>query len=101
MKYHSVHFGRGTDLILFTVNEKPARDLDLNDIAILTKKQPSVRTDNILIGMFSPYAAASGQAYNPTGNPIEDTVPSVSVNTTQPAAELKKADAGHTTMVFY
>ena len=94
MKYHSVHFGRGTDLILLTVNEKPARDLDLNNNAELIKQKQGNPTDAQLIGMFSPYAEASGKAFNPSGNPIEDTVPFISVSTDDPATNKKKADAG-------
>ncbi len=100
MKYHPVHFGGGFDFgrfVTFRSPTKKGRDLDLNDYAFLRKQKVGNPTDAKIIAMFSPYAAASGKTYNEAGNSIEKTVPSVSVDITQPAAQLKnkkKADAG-------
>lgn len=90
MQHHSVHYGKGLDFGLFVWGDEPARSLALSNSAYKVKRRPnSGMTDQAIIDMFDPYARAHGEAFNEQGISISveggnNTIPSVTVDTTQP-----------------
>ena len=95
MTKHPVHSGRGFNFKTFKKDREPARSLGLAESAGLEKQKVGNPNNEAILAMFSPYAEAKGESYNPQGKPIPNTVPGVSTNTNMPAAKLvQKADTG-------
>ncbi len=97
MKEHQVHFGGGFNLWVFLgiKESKVPRSLSLSDDASVTRTKIGTPSDAEIIAMFDPYARAHGESFNSSGKSMAKTIPSISVNTTEPATpNEKKADAG-------
>lgn len=90
MQKHSVHSGGGFDFGRFITFRDPnskEKSFSLNEMASLQKqKTKASMTNKEMIAMFSPYAQAHGESETQFGKESDNTIRSVTVDTTQPKA---------------